>query len=112
MYMRRKVIDDIGGFDEVFEEGYGEENDWCMRAYENGYRNVCIANLFVFHKHGASFGKKLDSKREEVMKKHLEIVIKRHPQYMDMVREYVMRDPAVNIRKHICDYINISKKRN
>jgi len=32
LYIRRTLIDSIGAFDPVFGLGYGEENDFCMRA--------------------------------------------------------------------------------
>lgn len=38
----------IGGFDQdAFPKGYGEENDWCQRAYAAGFRSVLAPNLFV-----------------------------------------------------------------
>ena len=56
MALNRNVLKKIGFLDEqTFGKGYGEENDWCMRAYKAGYKNVLIPNLFVYHKHGMSF---------------------------------------------------------
>ena len=37
------------------KKGYGEENDWSMRARQIGYKNIIVPNLFVYHKHGGSF---------------------------------------------------------
>ena len=56
MAMNIDVVKKIGIFDEVFDKGYGEENDWCQRAIKAGYKNVIVENLFVWHKHGGSFG--------------------------------------------------------
>ena len=56
MALNRACINKIGMFDTVYGKGYGEENDWCCRAVKNGFVNVMITNLFVYHKHGASFG--------------------------------------------------------
>jgi GT2 family glycosyltransferase len=62
MYVRRAVIDEIGYFDEKnFGRGYGEENDFSMRAIRKGYKNVLCDNTFVFHKVGASFGHARDA---------------------------------------------------
>ena len=36
LYVRRALIDAIGGFDPAFGAGYGEENDFCMRAAAAG----------------------------------------------------------------------------
>ena len=32
MYVRRALLDDVGIFDTAFGKGYGEENDFCLRA--------------------------------------------------------------------------------
>ena len=56
MGINREVLQEIGNFDaKTFGKGYGEENDWCQRAIEKGYKNVHVENLFVFHNHGGSF---------------------------------------------------------
>ena len=40
MYIRRDCLNAIGYFDEVtFGYGYGEENDWCIRALKAKWRN-------------------------------------------------------------------------
>ena len=40
MYIKRDCLDGTGYFDaETFGLGYGEENDFCMRARERGWRN-------------------------------------------------------------------------
>ena len=43
-FFRKLVIFDA----KTFGKGYGEENDWCQRAIEKGYKNVHVENLFVF----------------------------------------------------------------
>ncbi|HQA04638.1 MAG TPA: glycosyltransferase, partial [Thermodesulfovibrio thiophilus] len=59
MGLNKKALREVGIFDEKnFPVGYGEENDWCMRAKNRGFVNVIIPNLFVYHKHGGSFTNK------------------------------------------------------
>ncbi|HAN29809.1 MAG TPA: glycosyl transferase, partial [Haliea salexigens] len=56
MYLRRDCLHEVGYFDvETFGRGYGEENDWCQRAKRAGWRNLHLANCFVYHKGGVSF---------------------------------------------------------
>ncbi len=45
-YIRRELIDAIGLFDPAFGPGYGEENDFCMRAHSAGYRNVLCDDAY------------------------------------------------------------------
>jgi GT2 family glycosyltransferase len=57
MYIRRAVVDEVGGLDEAaFPHGYGEENDFCQRASAKGYRHLIAGNVYVRHERSASFG--------------------------------------------------------
>ena len=47
LYIRRALIDAIGIFDPAFGQGYGEENDFCLRAARAGFRNVLCDDAFV-----------------------------------------------------------------
>src|SRR3712207_8814600 len=41
MYIRRDCLDAVGMLDEeAFPRGYGEENDFCMRATRDGWINL------------------------------------------------------------------------
>ena len=56
MCIRRACLDQIGPFDaERFGRGYGEENDFCMRAAGAGWRNVLAGDVFVYHEGAVSF---------------------------------------------------------
>ena len=50
MFIKRKVIDEIGFFDaKTFGHGYGEENDFCCRAEMMGYKHVLCDDTFIYH---------------------------------------------------------------
>ena len=53
--IRKEVIIKQGLFDEIFGMGYGEESDYSMRALSNGFRTVCIDDLYIYHKRHATF---------------------------------------------------------
>ena len=56
IFIKRALINDIGIFDKVkFPRGYGEENDFCMRAVAKGWVNIVDPKTFVYHKRSASF---------------------------------------------------------
>ena len=78
MAMKKEVIDKIGFFDEIFEKGYGEENDWCQRAEKAGYINTISSNLFVWHKHGGSFAAE---EKLKLIQNHIKIINNRYPDY-------------------------------
>lgn len=55
--IKRDVIKCIGYFDELnFPYGYGEENDYCLRASEYGFKLAVADNVFVYHAKSKSFG--------------------------------------------------------
>jgi GT2 family glycosyltransferase len=56
MYIRRECLERVGAFDaDRFGRGYGEENDFCMRAAKADWRSVLAADVFVFHQGAVSF---------------------------------------------------------
>ena len=94
MLLRRECLEKYGAFDTVFGKGYGEENDWCRRTAEQGYRHLHIKNLFVWHKHGASFAERKDKSKQQRLNENLAILNKRYPDYNKLVQEYIKKDPA------------------
>jgi GT2 family glycosyltransferase len=81
---------------ETFYKGYGEENDWCQRSIKMGYRNVQVENMFVYHKHGASFPSE-DKKR--YIERNLKLLNQMHPNYDADVQKYLKADPAFRLRQ-------------
>ena len=81
LLMRRKVIEAIGYLDEdAFPQGYGEENDYCIRAREAGYELAIADHCFVYHAKSRSFGRQARDRlaeqgREALWRKHDKIVI-------------------------------------
>ena len=51
MLVRRKVIEEVGGFDERFHM-YGEDNEWCLRIARAGWLLVFQPAAVILH-HGA-----------------------------------------------------------
>ena len=57
LLMRRAVIEAIGYLDEdAFPQGYGEENDYCIRARKAGFELAIADHCFVYHAKSRSFG--------------------------------------------------------
>src|SRR5262249_47383785 len=53
----RRCLDEVGVLSEVFQRGYLEDVDYCLRARERGLRNLCDPSVFVGHVGSRSFGK-------------------------------------------------------
>ena len=57
LLMRREVVEAIGYLDEdAFPQGYGEENDYCIRAREAGFELAVADHCYVYHAKSRSFG--------------------------------------------------------
>jgi GT2 family glycosyltransferase len=55
LLIRWSILAEFGGFDEVYGQGYNEENDLVMRAARCGYRAVMANRAFVWHEGEESF---------------------------------------------------------
>lgn len=99
MAINRKAIEKVGLYDEKnFAMGYGEENDWCQRAREKGFRNVVVENLFVYHQHGASF---TPERKRQLIERNHRALLKKHRDYDRDVAAFCQNDPCQNIREAV-----------
>lgn len=91
MYIRRDCLAQTGPFDAAhFGAGYGEENDFCMRAARHGWRHMLAMDTYVRHVGGVSFGAS-KSPREAAAQA---ILHELHPTYEATVQAHVAADPA------------------
>lgn len=98
MYIPRACLNDVGLFDqETFGKGYGEENDFCMRAMARGWTHLLAADTFVWHKGSVSFGAEHNVKRQL----GLDTVRRLHPQYDALVHAHLAEDPARTARARV-----------
>jgi len=54
--VRRKVWDELNGFDEQYVFGYFEDTDFCMRALEKGWKTYYCASVEMIHHQSATTG--------------------------------------------------------
>ena len=95
-YIRRDCLQAVGLFDAfAFGRGYGEENDFSMRARYAGWRHRLAADVFVLHRGGVSFG---NDKAALVAQAGLTLR-ERHPAYDLIVAEHIRKDPARALRQ-------------
>ena len=97
MYIKRKIIEEIGIFDEIFGMGYNEENDFCMRAHALGYSHVVGLSTFVYHKGMASF----KDKQSILEEKNSKLLLSRYPYYMELVQSFIQTNPLKDVQKNI-----------
>jgi len=91
MYVRHAALADIGLFDaETFGRGYGEENDFCLRANTRGWRHLLACDTYVYHEGSVSFG----AAATAAEKNATAIVRARYPHYARLVAQHVNLDAA------------------
>lgn len=100
MFVRRAALDVIGDFDQAtFGRGYGEENDWCMRAAGHGWRHVLCDDAYVAHGGGASFSAEGHSPGGDNLRR----LLARYPGYNERVADFILRDPLKPLRQRLFD---------
>jgi len=88
MLMKREVLDLLPRFNEAFGRGYGEENEFCLRAADLGYRHVAAAGVLVEHRESVSFGEL----RHELVRGNLEKLAAMYPEYLPTVMDFEHHD--------------------
>lgn len=64
--IRRSVINKVGLLDEEFGRGFFEDDDYCIRALNEGFQVAIADDVFVHHQLSASFDK-IDSVEREAL---------------------------------------------
>jgi GT2 family glycosyltransferase len=92
--IRRKVLDQIGFFDEdEFPFGYGEEDDLCIRCVNAGFICGIVPSAYVYHRKTASFS---PSRRAALMKAGQKALRRLHsPRVMEIVSDTMRLHPGL-----------------
>jgi len=98
MFIRRATIDDTGFFDEArFGRGYGEENDFSLRAAARGWRNVAACDVFVEHSGSVSFGAEKNAQTRD----NVSLLDSIYPDYQGRVQSFIRHDPLAVPRSRV-----------
>jgi GT2 family glycosyltransferase/glycosyltransferase involved in cell wall biosynthesis len=91
MYIRRECLRETGEFrPEIFGKGYGEENDFCLRASNKGWSHVLAADVFVYHAGETSFRSEGEPRRVAASA----TITRLYPEYKRMIARYMRTDAA------------------
>ena len=82
---------------EIFAQGYGEENDFCLRARHLGFTHRAALGAFVAHIGGVSFR----AAARGLIARNLGIMNRLYPGYHEMVMEFIAADPLAPARARI-----------
>ncbi|MEM2117369.1 MAG: glycosyltransferase [Thermoplasmata archaeon] len=97
LLIKKNIVDQCGGFDEVYGKGYCEESDFCMRVMENGYRVVAADDVFVYHKGCASF----ENSQERYLTNRKIFDCRWEELYLKEYKKFLQENPLSYIRNHL-----------
>lgn len=85
MFVNRACLDAVGALDAVaFPRGYGEENDFCMRAGRAGWVHLVDDRTYVFHDRSKSFG----AEKADLIGAGRAVIDARYPEYKQAIRVF------------------------
>lgn len=100
MIISRACYEKIGGLDESYGMGYGEETDYQFKAAENNFKAIVAIDTFVFHKSQMSFGD--GEVLNERKQKNLQLFLSRWGyEYQECLKEYTKNDPVKYVLSHL-----------
>jgi hypothetical protein len=98
MYIRQDCLAATGLFrPEIFAQGYGEENDFCIRARHLGYTHRAALGVYVAHIGGVSFR----AAARGLTARNLELLNRLYPGYHALVMAHIGADPLAPARARL-----------
>ena len=96
-YIRRDMLDAVGFFDPIFQQGYGEENDLSLRGRAKGFLNIIDDATYVYHRGNMSF----KEMRESLSETNSAILRDRYPDYERSVAQFCAGNPLARVQARI-----------
>jgi GT2 family glycosyltransferase/glycosyltransferase involved in cell wall biosynthesis len=95
LYIRHDCLAATGPLrGEVFAQGYGEENDFCLRARHLGYRHMAAPGAYVAHHGAVSFR----AAARGLLERNLALLNRLYPGYHEMIMGFMAADPLAPYR--------------
>ncbi len=90
LFIRRSMLDAVGGLSTAFGRGYGEDIEFCLRGAAAGFRNLCSLGVYVPHEGGRSFG----GLKRALVKRNLRRLSLAYTSYQRASELFVEADPV------------------
>jgi GT2 family glycosyltransferase len=98
LFIRAECLAETGLLrEDVFAQGYGEENDFCLRARDLGWRSVAVPGVYVAHVGSQSF----NAARSDLIARNLAALNRLHVGYDRRVADWIAADPLHVLRRRI-----------
>ena len=97
--IHRRCLAAVRYLDEAYDEGYGEESDFALRANYRGFRTVCATDTYVYHRGRATYGQE---RRDVLYRASRKVFNARwRNKYPLQVEEFRRRNPVAPIRQRL-----------
>lgn len=107
LYIRRACLAAVGLLDaKSFPRGYGEENDFCLRAQRAGFIHLLDDRTLVWHRRGASFA----AEREALLEQGKAVIEARYPEYQHMTRVFADGPALLALRWRVRRAVEASQR--
>ena len=97
LFITRACIEAIGPLSETYSQGYYEDVDYCLRAREIGFRNVCATGVYVGHAGTRSF----QSQKRRLVVRNLTLLNKQFPDHELECAAFIRADPLSSARARL-----------
>jgi GT2 family glycosyltransferase len=97
LYVTRTCLDRVGPLSEEFARGYLEDVDFCLRARDHGFRNVCAPSVYVGHAGSKSFGRE----KRSLVVRNLRVLERRFPSHRSECAAFLETDPLRPARQEL-----------
>ncbi|MGO9431191.1 glycosyltransferase family 2 protein, partial [Rhodoblastus sp.] len=94
LYVTRACLDAVGPLPEIYARGYFEDVEFCLRAREQGFRNVCAVGVYVGHAGARSFG----AEKKRLVMRNLAKLESRFPSHSLEAAAFDHADPLKTFR--------------
>ena len=97
LYIKEACLASVGFLPELYSRGYFEDVEFCLRAAEKGFRNVCATGVFVGHAGSRSF----KAEKRALVVRNRAIIEVRFPDYRSRCTAFLEVDPLMSARSAI-----------
>jgi GT2 family glycosyltransferase len=97
LYITQACRETVGPLADLVHRGYFEDVDFCLRARDHGFRNVCAPSVYVGHIGSRSFG----SEKRELVVRNFGAMELRYPNYRSECVSFILADPLKTNRAAI-----------
>ncbi|XLQ20253.1 MAG: glycosyltransferase [Candidatus Moraniibacteriota bacterium] len=84
--IKKELLNTVGILSEDYGLGFSDDDDYCSRTLDKGYKIYLAKDVFIFHNHRTTFKKHFSEEEiKEMGKKNQEILKKKHGRYKDLI---------------------------